>query len=119
MSQQDLARYAPGLADAGGQVAQLGEVLALVEEIAGLPASARDDAALERAARVSAVYAAAFPVAQRRFDAKAAQTARWAASGVETLLRLQDAGRPSEPAAVALAGALRKALADLSRIVSA
>lgn len=118
MTQQDFAPYAPGLADAGGQAAQLSEVLALVEEIAGLAPSARGDAALEAAARVSAAYAAAPPVAQRRFDARAAATARWAAAGVETLLRLQDAGRPSAPAAGALAKALRAALAELSGIVA-
>ncbi|MFL6862573.1 MAG: hypothetical protein ACJ8DZ_06190 [Allosphingosinicella sp.] len=119
MTQHDFAPYAPGLADAGGQAAQLGEVLALVEEIAGLAASARGDAALEAAARVSAAYAAAPPVAQRRFDARAAATARWAATGVETLLKLQDAGKPSAPAAGALAKALRGALAELARMAGA
>src|SRR3954468_7958466 len=114
MTQQDFAPYAPGLADAGGQAAQLAEVLALVEEIAGLAPSARGDAALEAAARVSAAYAAAPPVAQRRFDARAAATARWAATGVETLLALQEKSRPSGPAAAALAEALQRALGELS-----
>jgi hypothetical protein len=119
MTQQDMAPYAPGLADAGAQVAQLGEVLALVEEIAGITGGARGDAALEAAARVSAAYAAAWPVCQRRFDAKATATARWAASGVEALLKLRETGRPSAPAAAALAKSLRRALADLARIVRA
>ena len=119
MTQQHLAPYAPGLADAGGQIAQLVEVLALVEEIAGASGAARGDATLESAARVSGAYAAAFPVCQRRFDAKAAETARWAASGVETLLRLQDSGRPGAPAAAALSKALRAALRDLARMVGA
>src|SRR3954463_8858511 len=118
MTQHDVPLYAPGLADAGGQVAQLREVLALIEEIAGARAQARGDAALEEAARVSAAYAAAPPVAQRRFDERAAATARWAAAGVETLLKLQDAGRPCAPAAGALAKALRAAIGELARIVA-
>jgi hypothetical protein len=113
MTQHDVPFYAPGLADAGGQVAQLREVLALVEEIAGTRAQARGDAA-----RVSAAYAAAPPVAQRRFDERAAATARWAAAGVETLLRLQEGGRPSAPAAAALAEALCKALGELAGTVT-
>ena len=114
MTQHDVPLYAPGLADAGGQVAQLREVLALVEEIAGARSQARGDAALEEAAQVSAAYAAAPPVAQRRFDDRAAATARWAAAGVETLLALQEKGRPAAPAAAALAEALRRALGELS-----
>jgi hypothetical protein len=119
MTQQDIARYAPGLADAGGQVAQLTEILSLVEEIAGLTPSARSEAALEAAARVSAAYAAAPSVCQRRFDARAAATARWAAAGVEALLRLQDSRRPAAPAAAPLAAALRKALAELAEVAGA
>jgi hypothetical protein len=118
MTQHDVPLYAPGLADAGGQVAQLREVLALVEEIAGARAEARGDAALEEAARVSAAYAAAPPVAQRRFDERAAAAARWAAAGVETLLRLQERGRSAGPAAAALADALHRALKELSTSVA-
>jgi hypothetical protein len=118
MTQHDVPLYAPGLADAGGQVAQLREVLALVEEIAGARAQARGDAALEEAARVSAAYAAAPPVVQRRFDDRAATTARWATAGVETLLSLQERGRPAGPAAVALAAALRRALGELAGTVA-
>ncbi|MEA3062992.1 MAG: hypothetical protein QOJ94_2773 [Sphingomonadales bacterium] len=117
MTQHDVPLYAPGLADAGGQVAQLREVLALIEEIGGARSQARGDAALEEAARVSAAYAAAPSVAQRRFDERAAATARWAAAGVEILLRLQEQGRPSAPAAAALAEALRAAMRELSRSV--
>src|SRR3954454_23482777 len=102
MTQHDVPLYAPGLADAGGQVAQLREVLALVEEIAGARSQARGDAALEAAAQVRPPYASAPPAARRRCDERAAATARWAAAGVETLLRLQEQGRPSAPAAQAL-----------------
>lgn len=117
MTQHDFPSYAPGLADAGGQVAQLREVLALVEEIAGASARSPGDGAIEEAARISGAYAAAEPVCQRRFDDLAGQSARWAAGGVETLLILREANRPCAPAAAVLARALRKALAELSRVV--
>src|SRR3954469_15506825 len=107
MTQHDVPIYAPGLAAAGGPGAQLREVLALVEEIAGARARAGGDAALEEAARVSAAYAAGPPVAQRRFDARPAAPPRWPAAGVETLLGLQEQGRPAASAAAALAEALR------------
>jgi hypothetical protein len=118
MTQHDVPLYAPGLADAGGQVVQLREVLALVGEIAGVRAEARGDAALEEAARVSAAYAAAPPLAQRRFDERATATARWAAAGVGTLLRLQEQGRPAAPAAAVLADALHSALGEMSNTVT-
>jgi hypothetical protein len=109
----------PGLADAGAQVAQLREVLALVEEIGGRQSAAARDGALDEAARVSAAYAHAWPVTQRRFDSIAGETARWAAAGVETLLRLGDEGRPATAAAAALAAALREALKTLGTVVRA
>lgn len=117
MTHQSPPRYAPGLADAGGQVAQLRQVLALVEEIAGAPASAPDR--LDEAARVSAAYAHAWPVVQRRFDTLAGETARWAAVGVETLLALSDRGRPSAAAARQLGRELAAALVGLKRVLRA
>jgi hypothetical protein len=119
MTHQSAHAYMPGLADAGGQVAQLRQVLALVEEIAGRqPAPAHGDG-LDEAARVSAAYAHAWPVVQRRFDRFAGETAHWAAAGVETLLKLSDGGRPAQAAAATLAEALRKALRTLGAIVRA
>jgi hypothetical protein len=111
--------YMPGLADAGGQVAQLRQVLALVEEIAGRQAAPVRDEGLDEAARVSAAYAHAWPVVQRRFDRVAGETARWAAAGVETLLSLGDGGRPAQAAAAVVAEALRKSLHALRTIVHA
>src|ERR687886_2764956 len=108
MTHQSAPLSMPGLADAGGQVAQLRQVLALVEEIAGRQAPVRDEG-LDEAARVSAAYAHAAPVVQRRFDRIAGETAQWAAAGVETLLQLSDSGRPAAPAAAVLADAIREA----------
>lgn len=118
MTHQSPHRSIPGLADAGGQVAQLRQVLALVEEIAGRQGAAEGDR-LDEAARVSAAYAHAWPVVQRRFDRAADETARWAAAGVETLLALSDGGRPAGAAAAVLAGALRDSLRRLGAIVRA
>lgn len=119
MTHQSAHAYMPGLADAGGQIAQLRQVLALVEEIAGRQGAPAGDAGLDEGARVSAAYAHAWPVAQRRFDRLAAETAGWAAAGVETLLRLSDAGRPAGAAAAVLAQALRRALRSLAAAVRA
>jgi hypothetical protein len=119
MTHQSSHAYMPGLADAGGQMAQLRQVLALVDEIAGRQlAPARDDG-LDEAARVSAAYAHAAPVVQRRFDRLASETAAWAAAGVETLLQLSDGGRPAAAAAGVLGDALRKALKSLAASIGA
>jgi hypothetical protein len=104
------------MADAAGQVAQLRQVLELVEEIAGHPPRPHDRA-LDDAARLSGAYAAALPIVQRRFDTLASETARWAAAGVETLITLQDRGRPCAPAAARLALELARALTRLAQIV--
>src|SRR3954468_10175184 len=109
---------APGLADAGGQVEQLRQVLALVEELAGRGSPA-PDAALDQSARISDAYGRALPIDQRRFDVHAADTARWAAGGVEALLKLEERGRPCRAAAAALADKLSRTLVELQEIVRA
>ena len=119
MTHQSTHATMPGLADAGGQVAQLRELIALVDEIAGRQHGPTRDEGLDEAARVSAAYAHAWPVAQRRFDRLAAETAGWAAAGVETLLKLSDGGRPAAAAAAVLGDALRQALAALRAVVRA
>jgi hypothetical protein len=100
----------PG-ADPGRQLAQLRELLRLVERIAGHEPH-EDDAQLDDAARLSAAYARALPVAQRRFEALAGETATWAAAGVEALLIASD-GPPPRAAALRLADSLRRALNGL------
>lgn len=119
MTHQSTHAYMPGLADAGGQVAQLRQVLALIDEIAGRQHPPVHDQPLDEAARVSAAYAHAAPIVQRRFDRLASETAAWAAAGVETLLRLSDGGRPAAAAAGVLGDALRKALKSLACAVGA
>ena len=112
------AYVAPGLADAGAEVAQLRQVLLLAEEIAG-GAPAQADAALDQAARIGEAYERALPIDQRRFDQHAADTARWAVAGLQALLQLEEQGRPCRAAARVVATRLSRALAELERIVRA
>ena len=114
MTQQQPPLYVPGLADAGAQLAQLRQVLILVEEMAGRTHKVPGDEVLDSAARVSAAYARALPIDQKRFDALAAETARWAKAGVEALLKLDEAGLPVRAAAERLAEELDKGLAALA-----
>jgi hypothetical protein len=118
MKHEQGAALAPGLADAGAEVAQLRRVLSLVEEVAGA-APAEKDGALDQAARIGAAYERALPIDQRRFDQYAADVARWAAAGLEALVRLEDQKRPGQAAARVLAERLAKALGELERIVRA
>jgi hypothetical protein len=117
MSRQNIP-FAYGTADAGGEIAQLRQALALVEELAGT-GGALGEPALDEAARVSAAYEHALPIVQRRFDQEAARTARWSAAGLEALVTLGERGWPVKPAAGRLAEELRKALGQLRDIVSA
>ena len=98
----------------GRQLAQLREVLRLVERLAGRTGAT--EAWLDEAARVSAGYDHALPIVQRRFDALAAETAGWAAAGVEALLA---AGQHAPPAAAAarLADRLDRAIRDLTALL--
>lgn len=99
--------------DPGRQLAQLREVLRLVERLAGRAPVAPDDA-LESAARLSAAYDRALPIAQRRFDARAAEASAWAAAGVEALA----AGDAPAAAAARLADAIEGALAELDALLA-
>jgi hypothetical protein len=103
-------------ADPGRQLAQLREAMRLIERIAGLEESGERDALLDESARVSSAYDRALPIVQRRFDALAAETAGWAAAGVEALLA---AGREEapRPAAVRLAVELDKAVGELTGLL--
>ena len=115
MTQQQPPFYVPGLADAGAQIAQLRQVLALVEEMAGRPGLSPEDQVLDEAARISAAYARALPIDQKRFDTLAAETARWASAGVGALLKLDEAGMPVRAAAERLGEELEKGLGELAR----
>lgn len=83
---QSTDAFLPIAEDAGRRVAHLRHVLDLVGQVAGRTATADDDAELDEAALFAGAYALALPVAQRRFDALAEETATWAAIGVEALL---------------------------------
>ncbi|HYN46412.1 MAG TPA: hypothetical protein VES64_06945 [Allosphingosinicella sp.] len=102
--------------DPGRQVARLREALRLIERIAGRSASPAHDDALDEAARISAAYDAALPVVQRRFESLAAETAIWAAAGVEALLAAGEA-EPPRAAAARLAGQLDAALSAMAALL--
>ena len=118
MTHQPAHFQAPGLTDAGGEIARLRQVLALVRDVACLGGGAASPA-LDEAARISSAYDSALPIVQRRFDEEAAITARWASAGLEALLKLTDNGWPVEAAARRLAAELESTLVKLARIVSA
>lgn len=115
MTHQAPPSPAPAGSDPGRQLAQLNEALRLVERIAGAPARP-EGADLDESARLSAFYAEALPVVQRRFDALAAETAGWAAAGVEALLA-GDGSEPPRAAAARLAARLEAALSRLSALL--
>jgi hypothetical protein len=120
MTHQSPAQQKALPVEAGRQVAQLRSVLMLVEQMAGRTGGIGDeDVLLEEGARLSSAFDHALPVVQRRFEALAAETAAWAASGVEALLAHQEAAEPPRTAAAALAAELDKALLDLSRLLHA
>jgi hypothetical protein len=107
--------YAPGLSDAGGQIARLRQVLSLIDELAARERGAAGDAAIDEAARISAAYAGALPIDQKRFDRFAADTARWAGAGLEALLRLDERGLPVRAAAERLGEELERAIGALAQ----
>jgi hypothetical protein len=106
-----------GIADgAARQIAQLRHVLALIEEIAGQSSSHED--AFQDMARISAGYAMAPAIVQRRFDAVAQEVGEWAEAGVKALVAAPDPARPSRAAARRLADELARALRKLGRMVN-
>jgi len=120
MTHQSPTHAATAPNEPGRQVAQLRHVLALVEQIAGRECGEEArGAALDEAARVSAAYDHSLSIDRRRFDTLAAETARWAAAGVEALLALEEREiRPQAPAA-RLADELSRTLKRLADTVSA
>ena len=104
---------APG-PDPDQRIAQLRELLRLVERIAGQSGST--DSGLDAAARVSAGWDRAAPIVQRRFDALLAESAAWAAAGVEALLAAGE--KPPRAAAARLGAEIRRTLAKLETLVA-
>lgn len=101
--------------DPGRQIASLREILSLVRTLSGEDAPQDRDALLDEAARASAAYERSSPVTRRRFDALSAETAAWAASGVEALLAAGDSP-PTGPAR-RLAAALDDGLVRLTGLL--
>jgi hypothetical protein len=104
-----------GAADPARKVAQLGELLRLVRQIAGELPRRPDEADLEAAAQVSIAYERSLPIVQRRFDTQAAEVGVWASAGVEALAG--EGSEPSRAAALRLARQLDNALASLIRML--
>jgi hypothetical protein len=116
MTHQAPPSSAPPGADPGRQVAQLREALRLVERIAGRPETSSNEGRLDEAARISDAYERALPVAQRRFEALVAETAIWAAAGVEALLAAGN-GTPPRAAAERLALTLERTLNEMASLL--
>jgi hypothetical protein len=116
MTHQAPPSSAPPGADPGRQVAQLREALRLVERIAGRSDPDLPEGRLDEAARISDAYERALPVAQRRFESLVAETAIWAAAGVEALLAA-GSGPPPRAAANRLAAALERALSEMAALL--
>ena len=102
--------------DPGRQVARLREALRLIERVAGRPSSLGQENLLDEAALTSGAYDAALPVVQRRFEALAAETAIWAAAGVEALLAAGES-EPPRAAAARLADQLDAALSAMAALL--
>jgi len=95
--------------------AWLRTVLPLVERMAGGPEMPPEKAG-QLEARAQA-YAAAAPIARRRFDALTAEAVASAAAGMTALVRHRTAtGRDCAPAAEELAVAIRRALIAIHRL---
>jgi len=120
MTHQSPAFPVPPTADAGRQIAQLRQVLALVAQIAGRPkVEPLDEAGLDEQARMTGAYDHAAPIVQRRFDALVSETAIWAAAGVEALLAAHSIDNKPQAAAARLAGELETALDEICRLLCA
>ena len=115
MTHQQLGIHVPDQIGPGRQVAQLRQVLALVNKIAGNDRVSTD--ALEDGARLSSAYQDAPQVVRRRFDALTAETAAWAAIGVEALRAAREAAQPPRAAARQLARELERALRTVERLI--
>lgn len=101
--------------DAGRQFASLIHMKTIAEDVAGRGLG--DPAcALDHGARVSAAYDAAVPVAQKRFDALAAEATGWAAVAAQALLG-DGNSHPSSAAAAQLADELDRAQREMERLL--
>lgn len=105
----------PETSSGGREFAELRHVLTLAQQIAGRSSSSGD--ALNELARMSSDYERAPAIVQGRFDALAAETAAWAAVGINALMAYSSS-RPPHAAAARLADELGRAVKRLGKIVS-
>jgi hypothetical protein len=88
--------------------------LMLVRQMAGM----KPDIAPNGPEVAARAYAAATPIARRRFDALAGEAGAFAAAGIAALIRHRDArGRDCAPAAAQLADDISRALTALDRLI--
>ena len=104
--------------DAGRNYARLGNVLDLVQQIAGSRAWARDRA-LDETARLISAYEAAPPIGRRRFDTLASEAFVWAAAALDALASAADPARQPKAAALRLADELGEAMAQMKKLLGA
>ena len=104
--------------EAGRRSARLGNVLDLVQQIAGGFGQTRD-AALDDSARISSAYERSAPLVRRRFDAWVTEASAWAAAGLDALAGAADPGNRPQAAAARLADELELAMADLKKLLRA
>lgn len=107
--------WLPTESDAGRQFASLIHMKTIAEDVAG---RGLGDAsvALDHGARISAAYDAAVPVAQKRFDALAAEATSWATAAAQALLG-DGNSHPSPAAAERLAEELARAQREMERLL--
>lgn len=101
---------------ASRRLAQLAHVRSLVGEIAGKPAVSEEQT-IDRSARIGAAYDAALPIAQKRFDTLAAETAAWAAAAAQALLDTRGNPEACPAPAACLATELEKAERRMEHIL--
>ena len=104
----------PETGSGGREFAELRHVLTLAQEVAGRPSSSGD--VLNELARISSDYERAPAIVQRHFDTLAAETAAWAAVGINALMAYSSS-RPPRAAAARLADELGRAVKRLGRLV--
>lgn len=102
--------------DAPRQFASLIHMKSIAEDFAGR--AGREPAmTLDHGAKISAAYDAALPVAQKRFDALAAEATGWAAAAAQALLGDGNV-YPSPAAAALLADELARAQREMERLLN-
>ena len=104
--------------DAGRHYARLGNMLDLVQQIAGSRPRARERA-LDEIARLISAYECASPIARRRFDTLASEASVWGAAALDALASAADPASQPKAAALRLAEELDEAMAEMRKLLRA